>query len=233
MQNTNNLVLIDSDRSAVSFNNIARLVNHWPYESGYRIAIELLALTGMRPCELDAIGPSNFWSNIIMWKPRKKQTGSRKEKLPEWFLDELDLYLGSNHIANNRLFNFTHNTLRRKLNAARKELGGDFLKKKMVAKSGFATKPRYEYMIQLRSFRKTFQCRLFHQYLEQYGCQLALDMVSKDMRHSSAHITGRHYVSDIKYMTEDLHRYKGVSMANIIKSKQQRKLFEFEKLCYV
>lgn len=225
-------ILLDFEGYAISFENIKRLIDFFPYGSDRRIAIELLALTGMRPSELDKITPKCFVTdpstkNIhCVWHPAKKQKSIRNEILPDWFVKELDYFLAHNYRGwKDRLFNWDSPALRRYINKkVRPRLGKDFLKKRLQAVRGCI---RYEYIIQLKSFRHTWSCKHFHDALNKYGSELAIHMTGSRMKHSTTYMTARHYVSDVKYLHDDLQRYRGISMGDIIRQSCQTRLSGF------
>lgn len=216
------VIVLDFEGYAVSFKNIIKLIEFFPYGSSRRIAIELLALTGMRPSELEQLSPHSFWKDMIVWRPGKNQPGYRKVQLPAWFLKELDHYLQNNHFGNNKLFPWKDESLRQYINKwVRHKLGGDFMKKRRVRQRGRVID---EFIIQLKSFRHTYACKEFHDAMAKYGTELSIHMVASNMKHSSTYMTARHYCSDIQYLKNDLQRYQGTSMADIIKDSRQQKL---------
>ena len=192
---THSILDPEFDVQAISYQDFKKLFLHLPYGSVVRVMLLMLAFTGCRVSELGTMLASDVCDNCVFWRPGKNQKGRRKETLPCCFVQELLFYRAS-HKVDARLFGLTGNTFRRKFNMLRREVGGVWMEKtdKPVKNSAF---PNMQFRLQLKGFRKTFQTVLFKYYLEKYGdAAVALEFVSKRMRHSCTHMTAYHYIEN-------------------------------------
>jgi len=219
-------VVIDHESYAISFDDTRRLIDYFPYADPHRIAFIMLAVTGCRPCELGRMRTTHILEDAVgtylMWRPGKGQKGYRKECLPVWFTQELNYYLSMHHLPEKYLFPFTPEGLRKYLNKfVRQHLGGNFLKKVLRCPTGTV---RYHYMLDLKSFRHTYACKEFWERMNKWGESIAIGQVGKKMRHGTEKITSRHYCSDVEYIQNDLVKYKGQKIGEIIQGPIQTKL---------
>jgi integrase len=218
------LIVLDYEGYAISFENIKRLIDFFPYGDEHRIAIELLALTGMRTVELDGISPANFWTDtnkntFLIWKLGKNQSGTRKELVPEWFLEEVRYFLTQSFRMPHRpLFSFRGEALRYYINHfVRHRLRGDWIKKR-PGHRGFING---EYVLQLKGLRHTFATKVFYEALNRFGAEVGAGIVQARMQHHSPYITCRHYTNDIQTIFEDLEHFKGASIGEILRHSNQ------------
>lgn len=216
-------VVLDSLGYAVKFEHQAQLIDWFPEGHEKRIAIALMACTGMRVLELDRVKPSSFWWDRknqkmhLIWLTVKSKPQQRNEILPDWLLHELDIFFKryfKGHGWDDRLFNFKAESLPSWLNKfAKPHLGGIF----------DALRPRFkggsiidEHVVQLKGLRHAFAATVFWNLSRIYGCEMAIHMVSKRMRHSSTMVTARHYASDVQYLKDELDLWPGKEPGQIL-----------------
>jgi integrase len=212
--------LFDKEGYAVPFDEVRRLIEYFPYGTKYRVAIELIALTGCRLCEIERIGLRNFRGSVLVWKPGKNQKGYRKESLPKWFMDELDFYLRKNPHSYETLFPFNGDSLSRYVNKIRKHLGGGWNIRK---ERDDLTNGHYIYM--LKGLRHSFATVTFYKSFLKWGGTLAVEKTAKKMRHSSYKITAQHYIDNMDDLkVNELHT---LEIHRLLKEDLQTKLTEF------
>lgn len=188
--------------TAIHWVDFKYLLERLPYGHPVRVMTLMLAYTGCRVSELSKMSISHFKGNSISWKPGKNQVGMRRELLPDSFIAELVFYRKANKTNSEQLFSFNHVTFRTYFNRLRKQIGGRWLD---YSEEALHVDPdRKMYLLQLKGFRKTFQTVLFKYYMEKYNdAGVALEMVSKRMRHSSEQMTAYHYIENYKAIDVD------------------------------
>lgn len=210
------------DGYAIPFDELKRLLDLFCYGNQYRVAFQFLALTGARISELKKIGLSCFYGNYVVWKAGKNQPGYRKEKLPNWFLQELFYYLKHhNHVAS-RIFPFDSSILRKILSSKRKQLGGPWLHMRPDPSKGAI---KNSYLLQVKGIRHTLATLKFKNYAIKYGFTYALEKTANDLKHSTYKMTTRHYINEWEEL--GFERYEGKTMAEIIKTEPQTKITEY------
>lgn len=217
----------EMDGYAIPFHEIKRLLNFYPYGHRFRIAFELLALTGMRINELNSIGLNSFYGDHVVWKCGKNQKGYRREKLPQWFLVELQTYLNNYPHSNSHLFNFQAKMLRDVLNKrVRKQLGGFWIVQRPdPSKNGVI---KFEYVYQLKGLRHSFSTMEFIRYFEKFGGDIAVGYVSRRMHHKSEKLTAHHYICNFEKLS--IYKYKGHSIGEILKEAHQKRIIDYMKV---
>lgn len=219
----NENIVFDSEGYSIPFYEVKRLIEFLPYASSHRIAIELLSLTGMRVSELEKIKLNCFYGEFVIWKTGKNQRGYRKEKLPFWFLHELDKYIQSYSFVDGFLFGFDSNTLSTYINKKiRPKIAGNWLKKRVKPRGSLKG---LEYVYQLKSLRHNFATLEFARNLDKWGKDVAVIFTAKKMKHSTYKMTAEHYLENFDSL--DIERYKEVSMSDLLKEANQRKITEF------
>lgn len=177
MQST---ICVESEGYAIPFNEVIRLIEFYPRGHPYRVGFTLMALTGCRCSEINNFGVNSFYGEWVIWKPAKKQGGMRKEKLPMWFLKDLELYLQKFPHCDDKLFPFDQEELRQVLNKrVRPVLGGAWLQK--TFSRGCI---KNEYVLQLRGLRHSWSSLDFYNNFLTWGATMAVEMTCKRMRHS-------------------------------------------------
>lgn len=216
-------VVLDSHGYAMRYEYIGEMLNHFRVGDEKRIAIELIAITGMRCGELNNISPECFWWNKktkklhLLWKTIKTSPKLRNEELPDWFTHELDLFFQRSFRGfgyHGKLLSFSSESFRRLFNGRiRSKLGGIFLSKRPAHRSGRVID---EYICQMKGLRHTFASTLFWKYAKEYGQDMALHLTSVRMKHSSTYMTARHYASNILYLKDELDKWPDKEPGEII-----------------
>lgn len=100
------------------------------------------------------------------------------------------------------------------------------LKRVILAKNNTFFKP---YIYQLKGLRKNFQTLKFFQgYKKWNDAYIALECISKDMKHSTKNMTFRHYIENND--TLEIDRFQNLEIHEIIKkSNQQTTLLNYYK----
>jgi len=220
---------LELDCRTTPFGEVMRLANSFGRRDkkpdNKRLAILWLALTGARPCEIEnrkvrEIILNKYW----VWHPRKKQSGMRKELLPDWFWKEFNMYLEYGKYSNDDIFGLKGDSLASYINHhVRDKLRGRWL----VKRPEFMQDGRYRlvYVYKLKSLRHNFASTLWYNLRHQYGDEVSISMVAKRMRHSDQRITARHYIESIEAL--NLNKYGHKNMGDILKLSENRNLLEF------
>lgn len=181
--------------SAITWKDFSYLLSFLKYGSVERVMLLMLAYTGCRISELSIMETRDLNDLVISWRLGKNQVGRRKESLPESFVQELKFYRANNLTDSTRLFGVSHVTFRTRFNRLRKTVGGIWAEHSEDDLR--ADKTKKPYLLRLKGFRKTFQTVLFKYYIEKYGdAAVALEFVSRRMKHSSTHMTAYHYIEN-------------------------------------
>lgn len=221
LMNDNN---IESTGYAIPFEEVINLINCFEYGNKYRVAIEMVALTGCRLAEIDNMGVNSIYGDHIIWKLGKNQKHYRKVKLPEWFLKEICCHLSKNQHCAERLFNFSGKELGRIVRRrARPKLGQAWHAKRPVPqKDGGIV---WEYCLQVKGLRHNYATLRFKEYFDKWGGTVAVELTAKELQHSSYRITAGHYVGNFDQL--EIEKYKGLSVADILNRGVQSRLPEF------
>ena len=211
-----------TDSYAIPFKEVLRLLNHFTYASKYRVAIQMMALTGCRPSEIEKMGLINLRGNVISWRRGKNQKGWRRRALPAPFIKELFCMLKNTPHTAHKLFDFNIGTLRRIVNTQRLKIGGGWTIKREYQREGAV---RQEYIYQLKGLRHNYVTMLFYNYYTKYDAALAVEFAAKEMGHSSYKMTSRHYLDGLEILNPE--SFVGLSMAEILNSPFQSKIGEF------
>lgn len=216
---------LECDGYAIPFNEVVRLIEFLDWGNKYRVAFELLALTGARISELKNMGLSGLRGNILVWKTGKNQKGYRRVELPEWFIKELFYHLDNHNHPSKGFFDFDGGVLRHVLNKQiRPCLGGLWQQKRPCPTGRGALK--YEYLLQVKGLRACYATLKFYNNFKKWGATLAVECTAAAMRHSSYKMTAGHYVVG-NFARLDIEKYGGYEIKDIIKLASQRKLGEF------
>lgn len=197
---------------AISFAQVRQVLETLEYASVERVMFEMMFYTGCRGQELnnmffDMIDTSDD-NPIVYWKC-KKQGKPRRAKIPKAFYEELLVYRDNYRHYANRLFGVSYQTFRRYFYACRKKLPYCWQEKGL----SFAHGCRLEaHVLQLKGLRKLYQTRTFKKNLElwNFNGDLALQLTSKEMQHSSTGMTAYHYIRHFDEIGNefDLHNQK-------------------------
>lgn len=183
------------------------------YASHERVMFGMLALTGARISELDVMKRSGFAGNRFHWHLGKNQTGQRHVDLPGWYLNELKAYWDSHRFKGNEVFSKQANSFQRDFNKRlRDTLHPEW---KQVAYRFEKRGIMDSHKLQLKGLRKTFTTFVFAQYYNRLkDATAALHFTSRDMRHSTVHMTSLNYLET--YKSSDINQYLNMSLAEAI-----------------
>lgn len=172
---------------------VVELVMYLEYATPLRVAIKLLAYTGCRLSEIRKMRRSNIVDGFLFWQCGKNQTESRKEFLPPDFMTEIDDCMKRSRHRSDIICDLCGKTVLREFNKlVRPNLSSEWREQRVTMQNEIL---KYEYKYQLRGLRKNFATLLFWHLWKKYdSSEVALEMVSKRMRHSSQHMTAYHYV---------------------------------------
>lgn len=187
--------------TAIRYKDFYDLLVNLPYGSAVRVMTLMLFYTGCRVIELNKMYLSNLSGNTIYWHPGKNQKGFRKETLPEKFITELKYYRSVERCNSTQLFGINHISYRTLFNKLRPDIGGAW----MVKEGKISCDPsKTAWKLQLKGARKTFQTILFKYFMDKYqDAGVAMEMISKRMRHSSRHMTAYHYIENYEVLDVD------------------------------
>ena len=191
------------------------------------LAILWLMETGARPSEIENRNIKElYFKKYWIWSPRKNQKGKRTAKLSDFFLKELDNYLEKGKYSSTDLFGIKGESLTRYINKnIRPILGGDWLKKyPKIDKYGVM---KWNYIYQIKNLRHNYQTFNWHKYVPEFGEDLALMKVSKEMKHSSKRITGEHYIEHAKALGLEK-RHREMNLSDVYQNNNQLSLTLFE-----
>ena len=185
------------DSNAVPFGACLEAIEHMQHGSVLRVMFQMLFYTGCRKKELDLMRPYNFVDDYVFWELGKNQNNWRKKKLPVPFVKELKEYRRTHRVPSDKLFHISPETMRRYFNRdVRPFLSAVWHEKRLTLHKGVFKK---QYALQLCGIRKSYQTILFARQLEKWKSgEIALEFTSKEMKHSSRHITAFHYISNFE-----------------------------------
>lgn len=216
-------ITLEFESKCIPFDDVKRLINFFPYADPKRIAIELLAVTGMRISELEHIFLTSFYKDskgfvYLIWKPGKTQKGQRKELLPSWFIPELDKYIQTNQ-KGLKLFNFEYKALSNYINHhVRKKLGGNWNTKRPTSRGNYGG---IAYIYQLKNLRHNFATLDFARNLDKWGKDMAIEFTCKRLLHSSYKMTAQNYIENFSDL--NILKYKNRNMSDILKENSEQK----------
>lgn len=194
----------EPELAAITYLAFREALQHFPYGSDLRVGIQLLAATGSRIQELDAMDPANLLDDVLHWCPGKNQKGLRHERLPVPLVEEITYHRRHHRVTNSRLLGPNAQTLTRKFNKERTQLNGAWTERRPRYRRVFGRDEGWR--CTLKGFRKTFQTVLFAYFYKKYGdAYVAAEMVAKRMKHSDKGITLQHYIED--YTRIDINRW--------------------------
>lgn len=188
----------------IPFSEFARLLRFYPRGHVVRVMCLMLAFTGCRPSELERMyltdGPDGcgIKNNHIYWLPGKRQTGYRKEFLPEWYIQELEEYRRTHRVYENKIFGIKYSVCRRYLHKDRVKIGGLWTERQEgpINKSYIG---KADLKLQLKGFRKSFGSVIFKDFWEEFGdAGAAVQFTCQRMGHSNMGITVGHYIAGFR-----------------------------------
>lgn len=199
-------VNLDREGTGIPFRLVKVLLEALPYGNVVRVMVRMLIYTGMRLSELDKCQMKNLFGNCFYWELGKNQTGQyRKALLPQEYLDELKIYRESHRTFGDRMFGLNATAFRRKFNMeVRPLLSDEWREQVLVREAGILEE---EYKFQLKGFRKNFATILFYKLYKKWDdANVALLMVSKEMKHSCTQMTAHHYLMEFENL--ELEKYE-------------------------
>jgi len=220
-----------NDSHAIPFTSLIEAVDIMEYGSDVSVMFQMLFLTGCRISELDNMDVDHLFQIdekkfIIYWRTGKKGR-IRKECLPYFYIKELNHYRKYNRVHAKRLFGIENNTFRRYFNRyVRPLLSKVWQEKRLYEVQGILQE---QYVLQLKGLRKDFQTLLFKKEIEKWkDSNVALEMVSKRMKHSSQKITAFHYIENFDSL--DINRFAHLEPAEILRtSGSQKRIMDYLK----
>lgn len=215
---------LENDCRAIPFDRLKEALAFMPWASSLRVMFLMLALTGCRIHELDRMKKSLLYDNVLFWHLGKNQVGFRKERLPSWYLKELQEYWKNNRIFQDRFFGCSGDTFRRYFNRdVRPWMSRAWQEKRLVPKQG---ELQEEYILQLKGLRKTYQTLEFAKQLDKWkDSGVALEFTAKKMRHTTRQITAYHYIENFDAL--QIEKFKELTTEKIVQDNRQARLFEF------
>ena len=208
---------VDSD--AIPFPVVADVIQRLEYASAERVMFTMLAMTGCRIRALDNMFVDRVLEGVLHWHEGKSTSGLRRCSLPSFFWCEIEEYRKKHDVSGRRLFGvsagwFVKAFLRR----VRPLLGGVWVEKVPC----FVQSDRHwRYRYRLKGLRKNFQTLEFARQLNKWkDAGMALEMTSKQMKHSSARITAYHYIENFDVI--DAERNSRLSMPELLRASSRQ-----------
>jgi len=214
---------------AIPIERALEAIDSMEYASCMRVIFRMLYLTGCRINEIDRFRMDLFIGNKVYWPLGKNQRGMRSVELPQEYLDELLAYRKRNYkFEGTRLFNITGDTFARYFNRdIRPRLSREW--NLLIVGHEKSYLKCDEYYLQIKGLRKLRQTIIFHEnYMKWKDAGVALEMTSKEMKHSSTRITAYHYIRDfdsVGLKIDELFCIENFER----KRKEQSKLFQFDE----
>jgi hypothetical protein len=224
MNNQEVIIRHDVDSVAIPIDRVIEAFTFMKYGSVCRVMFTMLFLTGCRISELDVMLRKDIIEGMIYWFLGKNQHGMRKEKLPDWYLEELACYWKHSRTYSGKVFGVNSQSFVKMFNKdIRPKLSEEWQHKKYAPNKNLN---RMEHIYQIKGLRKDYQTMEFARQYEKWGdAHVALEWVSKMMQHSSARITAYHYIENFENLHVD--RYKKLTQEKILYSKRQTRLYDF------
>jgi len=195
--NGGNNMEIGRESYAIPFSEVNRAVQQMPKNTDARVMFIMLVLTGCRIKALDKMRPDRIMNGYLYYDPGKKQGSLIKERMPDWFLEELRDYRDHRKVPGNALFAISSETFRRYFNRdIRPSMPGTWMKKILIP---FKDGLKMEFIYELKGLRKNFQTLEFARQMKHWGNpEIALQFTSKKMKHSTTRITAHHYLCNFE-----------------------------------
>lgn len=221
---------IENDSKAVPFDNVREILTILPYGNQIRVMVQFLAITGCRISELDNMHRTKVIPSkgkiFLFWTLGKNQTDKppRKIELPKELYAELIECRKNRRTFLDRLFSMKHDSFRRLFNRdVRPLLSPAWREKQLEWRNG---EPVKGYVLKLKGLRKNFQTLKFAKELDRWNSpDIALELASKDMRHSTTGITIKSYIENFENL--DITKYIYLTPADILRIGEQKRLIEF------
>jgi integrase len=181
---------------AIPIKEITAAISKMTYASDISVMFKMLLLTGCRISELDSLRIRNLFDNTFYFIPGKNQKRKpRKVVLPREYIKELVEYRKTNRVYSDRMFHISNVTFRKYFNRDIRPQIKSWLVLKISARNGNLCT---EYRYQLKGLRKTYSSTYFKEQYDKWGdANVALEVTSKHMKHSSTHMTAYHYIEEM------------------------------------
>lgn len=215
----------DCEPRAIPVPLVLEAIRKSEYANVLGLAIQYRFMTGCRGKELDHTDPNKQSNGSIFWRLGKNQTKHfRKEHISEKWWAEYDFYRHKQGVPTKKLFHICNNTLQRYFNRdLRPILSAAWNEKIPVMRKNEIC---LEYRYQWSGFRKTFQTLLFAYYWTKYDdANIAMEMVSKRMKHSSTGMTVKHYIDDCDAINAKA--YIGMLPFDLVNQPRQECIYEW------
>jgi integrase len=214
----------EPDGQGIPFRLVRELFLIVEYGSICSVGIKLLHYTGCRIAELDNMQRSKICDGYIYWECGKNQHGWRKEYLPADFIAELEYYWKRNRMPIDNVLGVSSDTFTRYFRKyVRPKLSIEWHEHRVVVNDD---KLEDIYKYALKGFRKNFATLLFCYFWRKYNdAYVAVERVSKRMRHSSKHITVNHYIETVEQIEAE--KYMNLMPFEIIEQVVQTRLYDF------
>lgn len=183
------------DSIAIPLSEIKKVFSVLECGSTTSVYFKILTFTGCRVCEIENMRPECLEGNVLYWEKGKNQTGWRKAILPHSLVKEIERYRETHNVPQNRLFAAKGHSFRRYFNRdVRPLLGPEW---QMIKKSFDRVNKTYK--LQLKGLRKTFATLEYLARLNEWDDPIiALECVSKQLGHSTQHMTFYHYIREFE-----------------------------------
>lgn len=204
------------ESKAIPFDKVMEVIQKVQYGCHESVMFKFLMLSGCRVKELDYLRISLLCGNIVYIPLGKNQKGHRKIKLPQHYLTELSYYRKTHRIYSDKVFGINNTTFRRAFNTKiRPKLSKSWVEKEMRLRKGGI--PYKFYKFGLNGLRKNYQTILYKLQLIKWGSpEMAVEMTSKLMKHSSRKITCYHYIQNFDNL--NIERYMYMTPDQLLKS---------------
>lgn len=214
----------EPEGQGIPFRLVRELLIAPEYGSICSVSTKMLFYTGCRITELDNMDKRKIYQNFIYWKCGKNQHGWRKEYLPPQYIAELEYYWKRNKTPQDKIFGVSSATYCRYWRKEiRPKLSPEW-QEHIAIINGDELEEIYKYV--LKGLRKNFATLLFCYFWKKYkDASIALEKVSKRMKHSSKHMTANHYIETIEQI--DAEKYMHLMPFEIIEQAIQTRMTEY------
>ena len=216
-------VMQEPEGLGIPFSMVRELILFCEYGSILSVGCKILHFTGCRIRELDNMEKSKLQGNWLYWKCGKNQHGWRKEYLPSEFVAELEYYWKRNRTPQDKIMGVSSDTFTRYFRKIRKNLDPKWQEQRLTIRADILEK---SYKYELKGFRKNFATLLFAYFYNKYDdASVAVERVSKRMKHSNTHITVNHYIETMEQIQAE--KYMHLMPFEIIENITQSRITDF------
>lgn len=225
---------IKFDTVAVPFHLMRNAIQAVPYGSSTRVMFMICAITGCRIKEMEKMKLSLLYKHptkvgyaILYWKTGKNQTGYRQAELPDYLLEELRHYRLHHRTYEDRLFAPDARSFRKYFNQYRGLMSHEWGEMwDLPEECGIVKR---EHVFGLCGLRKSWATLSFAKELKKWNsADIAMQMVSKRMKHSCKEMTSHHYIKNFDYL--EIHKYVDMEISEILRQPLQTKIHDYLKI---